>query len=70
MFDWEETEEGGKVVAKLCGTEVLVYAASEAAPAAWCWEVHFADGQVQVGHADDPDGALAHAKKVAERFLS
>jgi hypothetical protein len=70
MDDWQETHEAdGKLVARLAGTKVLVYAAVEGAPHSWCWEVRFADGQVQVGHEDDPDGALAHGKKVAERFL-
>ena len=70
MHNWRETQEAdGKLVAKLAGTTVLVYAAPESAPHPWCWEVRFADGQVQVGHEEDPDGALAHGKEVAERFL-
>lgn len=70
MYEWQETQKpDGKLVAKLCGTKVLVYASNVDAPAAWSWEVRFADGQVQVGHADDPDGALEKGKEVAERFL-
>ena len=70
MNDWQETQEpDGKLVATLCGTKVLVYAARDDAPAAWSWEVRFADGQVQVGHAEDPDSAVAKGKMVAERFL-
>ena len=70
MYDWQETKEpGGRRVAKLCGTKVLVSAAKEKSPAAWSWEVRFADGQVQVGFADDADGALEKGKEVAERFL-
>jgi hypothetical protein len=70
MNDWQETQDvDGKVVATLAGTRVLVSAAPEGAHHPWCWEVRFADGQVQVGHEDDPDAALAHGKKVAERFL-
>ncbi|MBI4606795.1 MAG: hypothetical protein HY721_32930 [Planctomycetes bacterium] len=69
MFDWEETQEpDGKVVATLCGTKVVVYGAREESQG-WCWEVRFADGQVQTGYAGDPDTALAKGKKVAERFL-
>ena len=70
MYDWEETQEpDGKIVAKLCGTEVVVYGAREGAAGAWCWEVRFADGQTQTGFADDPDKAMDKAKRVAERFL-
>ena len=70
VYDWEECQESdGKLVAKLCGTRVVVCAASDDAPAAWAWEVRFADGQVQNGYADDPDGALEKGKKVAERYL-
>ncbi len=70
VYDWQETQEpGGKLIAKLCGTKVLVCSARDDAPAAWSWEVRFADGQVQVGYADDPDLALEKGKKVAERFL-
>jgi hypothetical protein len=68
--DWQETEEpDGKLVAALCGTKVLVFAAKEGSPAPWAWEVRFADGQVQGGYAADPDAALAKGKMVAERFL-
>ena len=70
MYDWEVTEEpGGKISAKLCGTTVMVYAADKSAPGAWCWEVRFADGQVQTGYAKDCDDALTRGKAVAERFL-
>ena len=71
MFNWEQNEdEEGKIVAKLCGTQVVVRPADDGSPAPWRWEVHFADGQVQIGHAGDQDGALEKGKKVAERFLA
>ena len=70
MHDWKETEEpDGKIVAHLGGTQVVVYGAREGAPGAWCWEVRFADGQVQTGFADGPDEGLNKGKEVAERFL-
>jgi hypothetical protein len=71
VFNWEESEDSaGKRVAKLCGTEVVVRPADAGSPAPWKWEVHFADGQVQSGHAGDQEGALEKGKKVAERFLA
>ena len=71
MYDWEEAQEpDGKVVAKLCDTQVLVYRAGEGAPQAWRWEAQFAVGQIQSGYAEDPDEALEKGERVAERFLS
>ncbi len=70
MYDWQETQESdGKCVAHLCGTKVLVCPTGQDGPRAWTWEVQFADGQVQVGHAADPEEALEKGKEVAERFL-
>lgn len=70
MYDWQESQEqDGQLVAKLCGTKVLVSASSGNAPAPWTWQVQFADGQVQEGYADDPEDALEKGKEVAERFL-
>jgi hypothetical protein len=70
VYDWEETEgPDGKLVAKLGGTEVVVYGAREGAPGVWCWEVRFADGQVQTGFAEDADEAMDKGKGVAESFL-
>ena len=71
MFDWEMTREAsGKVTGRLEGTEVTVFRAPDGAPGAWRWEVRFADGQVQSGHAEACDVALEKAKRVAERFLT
>lgn len=70
VYDWQQTQEpDGKWVAQLCGTKVLVCPTGQDAPRAWAWEVQFADGQVQVGHAGDPEEALEKGKEVAERFL-
>ena len=70
MYEWQESQEpDGKLVARLLGTKVLVAPAEGTAPLPWAWEVRFADGQVQVGYAEDPDAALQHGKEVAERFL-
>lgn len=69
VYDWEVSEEAdGKVVAKLCGTEVHVLPSTGEA-GGWRWEVHFADGQTQSGTGEDPDAALEKGKRVAERFL-
>jgi hypothetical protein len=48
---------------------VTVKRAAAGAADEWMWEVRFADGQVQVGHANDPDAALKKGKETAERFL-
>ena len=70
VYDWDVTEEPeGTIVAKLCGTQVVVFPAVETGSEGWCWEVRFADGQIQAGLSPDPDDALEKAKKVAERFL-
>jgi hypothetical protein len=71
VFDWELTREaGGRVVARLEGTEVTVFRVAGGTPAAWRWEVRFADGQVQSGQAESSDQALEKGKRVAERFLT
>lgn len=70
MYDWELSEEpDGKIVGKLCNTEVTVSPTADDTDEGWNWEVRFADGQVQTGAAADPDAALAKAKQVAERYL-
>lgn len=70
MYEWQVSEgRDGKLVAKLLGTKVVVSQAADRDPEPWAWEVHFADGQVQVGYAADADAALERGKEVAERFL-
>jgi len=70
VYDWDVSEEpDGRIVAKLCGTQVLVYPSTKSGSEGWCWEVRFADGQVQSGLSGDPDEALEKGKRVAERFL-
>ena len=70
MHDWNEsTGPQGEKTARLGGTRVTVKRAAAGAPDGWMWEVRFADGQVQVGHANDPDAALKKGKETAERFL-
>jgi hypothetical protein len=70
VHDWNEsTGPGGEKTARLGGTRVTVKRAAAGAPGAWTWEVRFADGQVQVGHSEDPDAALKKGKETAERFL-
>lgn len=70
MYDWDVTEDpDGRIVGKLCGTQVVVFPAPSQGSEGWSWEVHFADGQVQTGISADPDQALEKAKRVAERFL-
>jgi hypothetical protein len=69
VYAWEIHEEPeGRVVAKLCGTQVHVYQSDQGA--SWCWEVRFADGQAQSGFSDDAETALEKGKRVAERFLA
>lgn len=70
MYDWDEsTDPRGDRRARLGGTSVIVKRADAGAPGEWIWEVRFADGQVQKGHAGDPDEALKKGKETAERFL-
>lgn len=69
MYDWEVREEfDGRIVAKLCGTQVHVHPNAEGA--GWCWEVRFADGQTQSGLCDDARSATEKGQRVAERFLA
>jgi hypothetical protein len=70
VYDWDVVNEAdGRLVAKLCGTQVMVREAPEKSPGPWMWEVRFADGQTQSGFAPSCDEALDKGKRVAERFL-
>lgn len=69
MYEWEISEEPeGRIVAKLCGTQVHVYSAG--GDGGWSWEVRFADGHTQSGVCEEADEALEKGKRVAERFLA